>query len=177
MSYNLNSPISRRRLLGLLAAWPLASLANTLPESPITGLRRWGSGELRRFGFLIYEATLWAGDDPTRPPLALQLTYQRHIQGQALVEASVAEMRKLGVTEKAQLERWSMALARIFPNVRPGDHLFGLYLPEGAHFHQGGRWLGSIQEPAFARAFFGIWLDERTSAPELRAALLQNPAR
>ena len=38
-------------------------------------------------------------------------------------------------------------------------------------------WLGSIQEPAFARAFFGIWLDARTSAPELRAALLQNLVR
>lgn len=177
MSYNLNSPISRRRLLGLLAVWPLASLANTLPENPTAGLRRWGSGELRRFGFLIYEATLWAGDDPTRPPLALQLTYQRQIRGQALAEASIAEMHKLGVTEKAQLERWSAALARIFPDVRPGDGLIGLYLPEGAHFHQDGRWLGSIQEPAFARAFFGIWLDARTSAPELRAALLQNPAR
>ena len=177
MSSNLNSPISRRRLLGLLAAWPLAGLANTLPDRLTAGLRRWGSGELRRFGFLIYEATLWAGADPTRPPLALQLTYQRQIRGQALAEASIAEMHKLGVTEKAQLERWSAALARIFPDVRPGDHLLGLYLPEGAHFHQGDRWLGSIQEPAFARAFFGIWLDARTSAPELRAALLQNPVR
>lgn len=177
MLCNLNSPIKRRRLLGLLAAWPLAGLANALPDLPTAGLRRWGSGEFRRFGFLIYEATLWAGDDPTRPPLALQLSYQRYIQGQALAEASAAEMRKLGIAEEALVARWSAALARIFPDVRPGDDLIGLYLPEGAHFHQDGRWLGSIREPAFARAFFGIWLDARTSAPELRAALLQNPAR
>jgi hypothetical protein len=34
---------------------------------------------------------------------------------------------------------------------------------------------GEIAEPEFARLFFAIWLDPRTSAPDLRAALLRRP--
>ena len=33
--------------------------------------------------------------------------------------------------------------------------------------------LGRIDDADFANAFFGIWLNERTSAPDLRAALLR----
>jgi len=63
----------------------------------------------------------------------------------------------------------------VFPDVQPGDHLLGVYRPEGAYFHQGERLLGAIEAPGFAAAFFAIWLDERTSAPQLRAALLTRP--
>ena len=70
----------RRRLLVELAALPLmtplAALATRSgfdggAQPPLAGLRRWGGGEYRRFGRPIYRATLWAGDDPLRPPLAL----------------------------------------------------------------------------------------------------------
>ena len=77
MSSISSSVITRRRFLLGLAAWPLAGLASTLPEAPTAGFRRWGSGEFRRFGFLVYEATLWAGgEDPLLPPLALKLTFR-----------------------------------------------------------------------------------------------------
>lgn len=170
----------RRKLLRMLAALPLAGLtglpafASSMgPAGP--GLRRWGSGSFRKFGFLVYEATLWAGDDPLQPPLALRLDYKRKLAGKAIAEASVKEMRKL-IADSRQLEAWGQAMAAIFPDVRDGDHLIGLWQPEGARFLQGERNLGNIDDPAFARAFFGIWLDENTSAPELRAALLQRPA-
>ena len=45
--------------------------------------------------------------------------------------------------------------------------------PEGAVFLFNGQALGEIAEAAFARQFFAIWLDPRTSAPELREALLR----
>ena len=50
----------RRALLLALAGWPFAAWAN---GDPTAGLKRWGNGEFRRFGFLVYEATLWAGND------------------------------------------------------------------------------------------------------------------
>ena len=157
--------------------WPLAGLANSAAEGPTAGFRRWGSGEFRRFGFLVYEATLWAGgEDPLRPPLALKLTYKRNISGQDIAEASVKEIRNLGLADEAVLRNWGEQMARIFPDVRPGDHILGLQLPEGARFFLNDRPLGAIDDPAFARAFFAIWLDARTSAPELRAALLKRPA-
>lgn len=159
----------RRALLLAIAAWPLAGLAT---GGAPARLRRWGSGEFRRFGFLIYEATLWAGDDPQQPPLLLRLDYRRDISGADLVAASIREMRRT-VADEARLREWGGRLARIFPDVKAGDHLIGHYLPEGARFVQDGRELGWIGDPDFARAFFGIWLDSRSSAPELRAALLQ----
>ncbi len=163
----------RRRLLLGLAALPWVALANT---DPTTGLSRWGSGEFRRFGFLVYEATLWAGDDPQRPPLALKLTYRRTIAGQAIADASVKEIRQLGIADEATLLRWGQQMTALFPNVKPGDYITGHYRAEGAQFHFNDRPLGSIDDPAFARAFFAIWLDPKTSAPELRAALLKRPA-
>ena len=162
MSFSSNSPapdpIRRRINLSALAllAWPFVGLAQNASDSPLPGLRRWGRGEFRRFGFLVYEASLWAGDDPTRPPLALRLDYKRRIAGSAIAEASVKEMRRFGGEE----------------TVLDGDHILGVYTPDGARFSHNGRDLGGIDDARFARDFFGIWLDPRTSAPELRAALL-----
>jgi hypothetical protein len=171
---SLNSSTARRRLLLALAIWPWLPAFAAEPAAPVRGLRRWGQGEFRRFGFLVYEATLWGGEDPARPPLALRLDYRRNIAGSAIAEASVKEMRQLGADE-ALLRRWGPEMARLFPDVKPGDHIVGVYRPEGASFLFNGRPLGEIPEPEFARRFFGIWLDPRTSAPDLRAALLRRP--
>ncbi len=127
-------PDRRRRLLnaaGLaLLAWPLAGWAKNrdVLETPIPGVRPWGRGEFRRFGFLVYEASLWAGDDPTRPPLALRLDYKRRIAGSAIAEASVKEMRRFG-GEETVLAAWHERMARIFPDVQDGDHILGVYTP------------------------------------------------
>lgn len=183
MSSISSSRTRRRRLLLGLAAWPLAGLAGlaqhagAAQEAPTAGLTRWGSGEFRRFGFLIYRATLWVGgNDPLRPPLALRLTYERNILGRDIAAASVKEIRKLGISDDARLKRWGEQMANIFPDVRPGDHILGLHLPEGARFFYNDRPAGGVDDPDFARAFFAIWLDPKTSAPELRAALLQRPS-
>lgn len=164
----------RRALLLAGAAWPFVALPAFAAPDPALGLRRWGSGDFRRFGFLVYHATLWAGDDPLQPPLALRLDYKRSIAGSAIAEASVKEMRQLGAAE-ADLKRWGAEMARVFPDVRDGDHLTGLYRPDGAAFLFNGAARGEIADPEFARRFFAIWLDPRTSAPELRAALLRRP--
>lgn len=169
---------TRRRLLGALAAFPAALLVGSpaaRAADPTDGLQRWGQGEFRRFGFLVYEARLWAGDDPRRPPLALRLDYKRSIPGSAIAEASVREMRQLGADEAA-LARWGSEMTRLFPDVKAGDHIVGVYHPDAARFVFNGRPLGEIADADFARRFFGIWLDPRTSAPELRAALLRRPA-
>ena len=164
----------RRALLGALALAPLLALPRPARASAdaVRGLQRWGTGRFRRFGFLVYDATLWAGDDPLRPPLALRLDYQRNIAGKAIAEASVKEMQRF-VSDDSALQKWGDDMQAIFPDVKPGDHILGVYRPNGAHFYYNGEAIGNIDSPAFAAAFFAIWLDARTSAPELRAALLQ----
>ena len=169
----------RNWLLAALAA-PLiarqaAARANDLPVPLVEGLRLWGQGEFRRFGFLIYTATLWAGDDPQHPPLALRLDYKRRIAGKDIAAASIKEMSRF-IDDRSQLDAWTPQLERVFPDVRDGDHLIGLWQPEGASFYQDWRPIGRIDDPLFARSFFAIWLDENTSAPNLRAALLKAPA-
>ena len=170
---------ARRRLLlalsGVVAFGLPGLVAPALATAdPTAGLKRWGNGEFRRFGFLVYEATLWAGDDLQRPPLALRLDYKRNLSGVAIAEASVKEMRPMGGDE-ASLKRWGEQMAKIFPDVKAGDSIIGHYRPEGAAFIYNGRPAGEIMEPEFARRFFGIWLDPRTSAPDLRALLLKRP--
>lgn len=172
----LASPVDRRaalkRLLGALGllACPLATWA----ASPAAGFQRWGSGEYRRFGFLVYEASLWAAADPQQPPLALRLDYRRRIAGRAIAEASVNEMRPF-VRDEARLAQWGERMAQLFPDVQDGDHLLGVWAADGARFYQGERLIGEVRDADFARAFFAIWLDPRTSAPALRAQLLTRP--
>ena len=61
----------------------------------------------------------------------------------------------------------------IFPTVGKGDRLTGVNVPSrGAAFFHNGKPIGEIVEPAFAQAFFGIWLDPRTSRPDFRSRLL-----
>ncbi|HEX6735437.1 MAG TPA: chalcone isomerase family protein [Azonexus sp.] len=171
-------PASAERRAFLLALGTAALVGLPPPARAdadlLAGLKRWGSGEFRRFGFLVYEATLWAGDDPQRPPLALRLDYKRTIEGKAIADASIKEMRRF-VSDEAALRQWGERMRGIFPDVKPGDHILGVYRPDGARFYQEGRLLGSIEQPAFAEAFFAIWLDARTSAPDLRMALLRRP--
>ena len=169
---------TRRQVLAALAVAglaPPAAVASALPSTlAVPGLQRWGSGEFRRLGLLVYEATLWAGEDPLRPPLALRLDYRRRIRGSAIADASVQEMRRFA-SDEAMLREAGEQMRRIFPDVRPGEHLLGVHRGDAALFFQDERVIGRIALPGFADAFFAIWLDPRTSEPGLRAALLRRP--
>ena len=63
-------------------------------------------------------------------------------------------------------------MSRVFPDVRRGDRLTGVRSVEGVRFFHNGRFLGSIDDAQFATAFFGIWLDPRTSRADFRERLL-----
>jgi len=178
-----NSPIAeprhsspRRQLLRALAVAPLLGPALARGLMDRSGVAPWGRGEFRFLGLTIYEAELWAaGEREPGPPLALRLTYRRSLSGPEIARASVREMRRLGASE-TQLDRWGPWMASVFPDVTPGDHLVGIHEGAAARFQQAGRELGRLPEAEFADRFFGIWLDPRTRAPELRADLLRRPA-
>ena len=154
-----------------LLAIPTAGYPQAFQTTGKAALQPYGTAEFRRFGFLVYEAQLWAGNNPLEPPIALQLTYKREIAGSKIVEASVDQMRALGADEE-QLGVWAAAMRRIFPNVKPGDQIVGIYQPGSAVFLFNNREIGQVNDADFARLFFGIWLDPRTSEPKLRQRLL-----
>ena len=146
------------------------------PQLP--GSRLQGQGLLRYLGLRVYQARLWTlpsfrASSPLEQPLVLELEYLRSLKGAAIAERSLQEMRRVGPIDEAQGQRWLADMQRLFPDVQAGDRISGLLLPgQGARFWHNQRLLGQVEEPQFARLFFGIWLAPATSEPELRTALL-----
>ena len=64
-------------------------------------------------------------------------------------------------------------MRKIFPDVGKGVRLTGVYTgTDETIFYKNNSEIGRIKDPDFSKAFFGIWLDEKTSAPDLRRSLL-----
>ena len=86
-------------------------------------------------------------------------------------------MQKLGYGSAEQRAAWLGKMTTLFPDVQEGTHITGINLPGvGARFYLDGKVLGEVADPEFARAFFAIWLDPKTTAAKLRAALLTDAA-
>jgi Chalcone isomerase-like len=180
----------RRRICiaGLLAlAGPALAADNAAPApapppAEVAGvaapLRLLGRGTLRFFGLLVYEARLWAGADFAPQAFAdhafaLELEYARKLEGGAIAQRSVVEMRRSGSVNDNQAQAWQAAMTRAFPNIVPGDRLTGVHIPgEATRFFHNGRPTSAVADPMFGRAFFGIWLAATTSEPELRRKLI-----
>ncbi|WP_445223292.1 chalcone isomerase family protein [Burkholderia sp. Ac-20379] len=173
-----------RGLIGLAiaagAACAFASAGAGVPadcRNDVPSARLIGSGEFCVLGFCLYDAALWASRAPTGDdvPFALALTYRRTIRAERLVEVGMDEIRRLAPAPlpEATLAAWRADMRRAFQDVGPGDSLCGVYLPgHGARFYANDTLKADIDDPAFAAAFFGIWLDPKTRAERLRRKLL-----
>jgi hypothetical protein len=148
-------------------------------DAHLTGARMAGEGSFRWFGLKIYSAQLWVGAQgyQANAPFVLDLVYARKLEGARIATASADQMGKIGAGTAAQRLVWLARMKEIFPDVKEGTRLSGVYLPgAGARFYLDGRALAAVPDAEFARAFFAIWLDPNTSAPELRTALLKDAA-
>jgi hypothetical protein len=165
-----------------ICAWA-GEVAPAHIQAEIPQARLAGAGTFRWFGLKIYDAQLWVGangyseQQPLAEKFALDLRYARDLQGSKIAAASEEQMAKLEAGTAQQRASWKEDMIRLFPDVREGTHLTGVYLPDqGARFYLDGKPIGTIRDREFARAFFAIWLDPATTAPALRKALLQNAA-
>ena len=156
-----NAAYSRPEVMGL---------GGVVPTAPV---------RLRVWGFEVYDARLWTPvgfrhGAYTQFSFALELQYLRKLEGAAIASRSIDEMRRVGSFSDAQAQSWAGAMREFFPDVRQGERITGINLPGvGAEFWVNGQRAGVVKDPTFARLFFGIWLDERTSEPKMRAQLLQ----
>jgi len=162
-------------LLGCTLAAGLCNAASWRDELPRA--EALGDGELRWLGFRVYRATLWSEQRPFQPEhaFALQLHYFRAISRQRLVQTSLDEMERLNgdAIDAATLAQWEKSLSRAFTDVKEGDELIGVYAPgHGMRFYNQQGLLADIADLRLARAFFGIWLDERTRDQNLRRKLM-----
>lgn len=171
--------ISARGLF--LLFFQATALASGTLHTPLAGAHLAGSGTLRFLGMEVYQAKLWVqpGFTPrtwTHQSLALELRYARGFSARAIAGRSLEEMQRQQALTEAQTGHWQAQLAALLPDVAAGDRLVGLYQPgQGVRFLFNGQPRGQIDDPLFARLFFGIWLSPQTSEPTLRAALLATP--
>lgn len=155
-----------------------AASASAAGHPQLPGSRLLGQATLRYFGLRVYHAQLWTLPDfrapqATEQALVLELEYLRDLKGAAIAERSLQEMRRAGPLTEAQGQRWLADMQRVFPDVKAGDRITGQHLPgQGARFWHNGRAVGQVEDAAFARLFFGIWLAPTTSEPDMRQALL-----
>ena len=170
-----------RLLIAFLALTALPAIALDAPALPplvidlAPNLKVQGGGELTFFGISVYDGYYWS---PTRGwaqdgTFVLDLHYHRALDGAKIAERSVSEISKLGYGSAEQHVRWGNEMRRVFPNVKRGDRITGVNLPGGVvrYFHNG-KPVGEIADPGFSQAFFGIWLDPKSSQQDFRQRLL-----
>lgn len=155
--------------------------APALPAASVEGmpsLKVRGGGLLRMYGFQIYNAYLWTPDGAAfdrNKPFALDIEYLRNFEGKALAERSIDEKRAQGIGNEAVYAKWLAEMIRVFPNVKPNDRLTGVATAQRtARFFHNGKFTGEVTDPEFTDAFFGIWLNEKTSQRRFRERLLGN---
>ena len=165
-------------LAALLIFSPLAAQSKTPSEvAKYFGNKKpLGTGTLYWFGFKIYDAAYWSdfkGFDVDKKFL-LRLTYGRTIKGAELVDTSIEEIERIRDRDDKTLERYRTILTKIFPNVKEGDVIAAVNVPEENKivFYFNGKKIGEHAEKMFAYDFFSIWLDPETKAASLRGKLL-----
>ena len=155
--------------------------ATNLPEDltrDVKGLSVRGEAVLRFFGLKVYDVRLWTQMKPFThsEPFAIELVYDMAIKGKDIADRSVKEMRAQGVSDEAKLRRWGDEMTKIFPDIKHGDTLIGVSIPaKEARFYNREKLIATIPDPEFAKAFFDIWLSEKTSVPKVRLKLLGTP--
>jgi len=171
-------PLALALILALAPVPASAVNAPPLPQRVIElapNLKVQGGGELTFFGISVYDGYYWS---PARGwaqevPFALDLHYHRALDGAKIAERSVGEITRLGYGTAEQRSRWGEEMKRVFPDVRRGDRITGVNLPGGVvRYFLNGNSIGDIADPGFARAFFGIWLDPKSSQLDFRQLLL-----
>ena len=157
-------------VIGVTPAFAMQNIRTHIPSA-----QKVGQGRLTYLFWDVYDATLYApkGDWRKNEPFALELSYLREIEGKKIADHSAEEMRNQGFNDEVKLATWHAQMRKIFPDVGEGDSITGVFTDDGQSiFYKDNIEVGRIKDAEFSRAFFDIWLDEKTSAPDLRRKLL-----
>jgi hypothetical protein len=168
--------------LAIIALLPASARADDPPASLPLAVQHYfnappaeiGNGTYRKFGFRVYNASLWSRDrnwDPAKP-YALKLHYTRGVSKETLVDTVIDDIRDQNVADDATLARWENMLKQDLPEVQEDDELIGLCMPgKSSLLFYNGKQIASIDDQNLSRAFFNIWLGDGAD-DDLKAKLL-----
>lgn len=143
--------------------------------SPINNMQKIGSAKLEIFFFDIYYSELFSptGEySANELPLALQIKYLRDIKASDLIERTLEEWEKLGMSNE-QTNAWVVELKALWPDINKQDVLTIVVDQHGvSEFFFNDSSLGVIDDKEFGKSFLAIWLDENCSFPKLREKLI-----
>jgi len=137
-----------------------------------------GGHRFTYWGFDVYDASLWASatfspEDWARQDLILELRYLRDFKGQDIAQRSIDEMHGQRPLSQPQKQNWFGTLQALIPDVRGGERITGVYMPDkGLQLLHQDRLLGEVRDTELAKRFLGIWLAPETSQRQLRQRLL-----
>jgi hypothetical protein len=101
-----------------------AAHAANLPshiQQELPDARLSGQGTFRWFGLKIYDAALWVGStgyQPASVKFILNLSYARELHGERIAQASIDEIRQLGLGSTVQQVVWLSKMKELFPDVK-----------------------------------------------------------
>jgi len=134
-----------------------------------------GKSRFRVLLWNVFDAELYAqaGKFDAEQPFALALSYLREISSGEIVAKSIEEMKNQADYSSEELTAWRKQLDKIIPDVNSSSTITGIRNSQGQSiFYLNGERIGEVADERFTRAFFNIWLGEKTSETKLRRELL-----
>lgn len=166
-----------RNIYLILSLFLLATPVNatTLIQKQIPDAQMVATSRLTVFLFDVYDASFYTAEGKRQVtlPYALKLAYLRDIKGEKIADQSTEEIRNQGIVDEITLADWHSQMRKIFPNVKKGDNITGVYKDTAeCTFYKNDSLIGQINSKQFCDAFFDIWFGEKTSQPGLRNKLI-----
>jgi hypothetical protein len=153
----------------------LTLTAGSAMANPTNHLIKVGEAKLQILFWDIYTSELFSANGQYQKdifPVALKIKYLRNIDAEDLIDKTLEEWLKLGVT-KERAKPWLLQLQELWPNIKKSDELTLVVSQNlSSEFFFNGKSIGQITESEFGTNFLGIWLDENCSYPKLRKKLI-----
>lgn len=135
-----------------------------------------GEARLSKLFWTIYDSRLYTRDGNYQgiaPGMVLEISYQRKITSQQLVESTREEWQMLELYKPHPSDMWLKRLRDIWPDVKKGDVItlrVGNDLK--SHFYFNGQAIGNIEASEFTKHFLAIWLSPNARYPKLQQQLI-----
>ena len=162
-------------LLTSLMLGTQATADQALAQQHVSDAQLVGKARFKVLFWSVFDAELYAqnGEFNSDKPFALSLSYLRKIKGSEIVAKSISEIQSQSAITSAEATDWESQLKSIIPDVDAQTTITGVRdLDAHTLFYNNDELIGEIEDERFTRAFFNIWLGEKTSEPKLRSELL-----